>query len=77
MILVKIEGSDENPELVYVGGKMDKCRDVWAEFPNLKPGQYFVYVQLDWPESQIHQQFSVSSYGSGACYFLRDEAASY
>ena len=60
-----------------MGGKMDKHRDTWVEFKNLTPGHYFIYVECDWPESSEHTNFSVSSYGSGTCYFLRDEAASY
>jgi hypothetical protein len=77
MMLLKIEGDDGNHTLTYMGGLMENYRDVWKEFKNLSAGQYLIYVEMDWPSESEHTEFSVSSYGSATCYFLRDEAAAY
>jgi hypothetical protein len=32
------------------------------------------YVQMDWPEDQLHTNFTVSCYSESKVVFLRDEA---
>lgn len=48
-------------------------RDTWEEYENLEPGEYYMYVEFDWPDNVQHTEFSVSCYGASKAIFLRDE----
>jgi hypothetical protein len=41
-------------------------RDTHCEFPCLEPGQYYVYVEVDWLEEDIVEdtEFCVTYYGA-------------
>lgn len=39
----------------------------------LQKGEYYVYVELDWTESSIENNFAVTCYGASNSTFLRDE----
>ncbi len=50
LIVCKIENPDEEKKiLMYKNGKMGWMRDTWEEYPNLEPGEYYMYVEFDWP----------------------------
>ena len=76
LIVAKIEDPEaEEKRLIYKNGKMGQDRDIWEEYENLEPGEYYMYVEFDWPDNVQHTEFSVSCYGAAQTYFLRDEKA--
>jgi hypothetical protein len=78
LIVMKIENPDQDKKvLTYKNGKMGWMRDTWEEYENLEPGEYYMYVEFDWPEKQDHNEFCVSYYGSATSYFLRDESSQF
>lgn len=78
MIVAKIDNPDEEKKkLTYKNGKMGWMRDTWEEYDPLAPGEYYMYVEFDWPEKSEHNEFCVGCYGKNKSYFLRDEAALY
>ena len=48
-------------------------RDIWEEYEDLEPGDYYMYVEFDWPDNVQHTEFCVSCYGKSKAIFLRDE----
>jgi hypothetical protein len=56
---------------------MGYMRDTWEEYKNLAPGEYYMYVEFDWPKTSEHTEFCVSYYGYANAYFLRDESSLY
>jgi hypothetical protein len=48
-------------------------RDTWEEYENLEAGEYYMFVEFDWPDNAEHTEFCVSCYGETTTYFLRDE----
>ena len=78
LIVAKIENPEaEEKVLVYKNGKMGQDRDIWEEYENLEAGEYYMYVEFDWPDGVQHTEFSVSCYGEAQTYFLRDEKAQF
>ena len=78
LIVALIENPDEEQKrLTYKNGKMGWMRDTWEEYDPLEPGEYYMYVEFDWPEKSEHNEFCVGCYGKNKSYFLRDEAALY
>ena len=64
LIVAKIENPDEDVKtLTYKNGKMGQDRDTWEEYENLEPGEYYVYVEFDWPDNVQHTEFCLSCYG--------------
>jgi hypothetical protein len=63
----------ENREIKYITGKQGWERDTWVEVKNMEEGDYYLYVEHDWPEKQEHTEFAVSCYGQAKSFFLRDE----
>jgi hypothetical protein len=49
-------------------------RDTWLECDSLEAGEYYMYVECDWPDWSDVTDFCVSYYGAASAYFLRDEA---
>jgi calpain-15 len=75
LIVCKIEDpSADVKKLRYLNGKSGYMRDTWEEYQNLEPGEYYMYVEFDWPDKSEHTDFCASYYGSATAYFLRDEA---
>lgn len=78
LIVAKIENPDEDVKrLTYKNGKMGMDRDIWENYDNLEAGEYYMYVEFDWPDNVQHTEFSVSCYGAAQSFFLRDEKALY
>ena len=78
LIVAKIENpDDEEKVLTYLNGKQGQDRDTWEEYENLEPGEYYMFVEFDWPDNVQHTEFSVSCYGEAKTYFLRDEKSIY
>ena len=78
LIVAKIEDPDaEEKKLIYKNGKMGQDRDIWEEYEDLEPGEYYMYVEFDWPDNVQHTEFSVSCYGEASTIFLRDEKSLY
>lgn len=75
--IVNPEAEAEDKELVYMNGKMGYDRDTWEEYQKLEPGEYYCFVEFDWPDEVQHTDFSVSIYGEATTYFLRDEKAQF
>lgn len=78
LIVMKIENPGEDSKsarVTYKNGKMGWMRDTWEEYENLAPGEYYMFVEFDWPDHTFHQEFCVSYYGAANCKFVRDEAA--
>jgi len=74
LIVAKIENPDEDSKvLTYKNGKMGMDRDIWENYENLEEGEYYMYVEFDWPDNVQHTEFAVSCYGECQTYFLRDE----
>ena len=74
LIVCKIENpEDEEKILTYKNGKMGQDRDIWEEYENLESGEYYMYVEFDWPDKAEHTEFCVNCYGEAQTYFLRDE----
>jgi len=72
---MKIENPEEDVKVVtYKNGKMGYMRDTWEEYQNLEAGEYYMFVEFDWPDYSFHNEFCVSYYGSANCKFARDEA---
>lgn len=49
-------------------------RDTVVHCANLKQGEYFMYVEMDWETDLAENEFVVSSYGVEECIFLCDDA---
>jgi len=78
LIVCKIDNPDvEQKVLTYKNGKMGWERDTWEEYEHLEPGEYYMYVEFDWPEQAEVTDFCVSCYGEAQTYFLRDERCSF
>jgi len=78
LIVAKIENADtDSKHLVYKNGKMGQDRDTWEEYEHLEAGEYYMYVELDWPDTVHHTDFSVSCYGECTSTFLRNEKKLY
>lgn len=74
LIVAKIEDPEaEKKKLIYKNGKMGWDRDTWEYYDDLEAGEYYMYVEFDWPEQSEHTEFAVSCYGESKAYFLRDE----
>ena len=52
---------------------MGQDRDTWEEYENLEAGEYYMFVEFDWPDNAEHTEFCVNCYGEAQSYFLRDE----
>jgi len=64
LIVCKIENPEsEEKKLIYKNGKMGWDRDTWEEYLNLEPGEYYMYVEFDWPKNPEVTDFCVSCYG--------------
>ena len=64
LIVAQIENPEaEEKRLIYKNGKMGMDRDIWEEYENLEPGEYYMFVEFDWPDNVQHTEFSVSCYG--------------
>jgi hypothetical protein len=82
LIQIDVEKSDvdedgDNLEVEYIKGDAGWNRDTHLECENLKKGEYYVYVELDWTEGSIENSFAVTCYGSSNSTFLRDEKMLY
>lgn len=78
LIVAKIEDPDaEEKKLIYCNGKQGMDRDIWEEYEDLSPGEYYMFVEFDWPDNVQHTEFSVSCYGKSKAIFLRDEKSLY
>ena len=78
LIVAKIEDAEtEQKRLVYKNGKMGQDRDTWEEYEHLEQGDYYMFVEFDWPDNVQHTEFSVSCYGEAQSIFLRDEKGQY
>jgi len=78
LIVAQIEDPDaEEKRLIYKNGKQGMDRDIWEEYENLEPGEYYMFVEFDWPDNVQHTEFSVSCYGKSKAIFLRDEKSLY
>jgi hypothetical protein len=69
------EDSDdlEKLQVKYLKGCSGWDREVHCQFDNLTKGEYYVYVEMDWPENTEITDFCVSCYGASKTFFLRDE----
>jgi len=73
IIVMQIE-SDNTYTYVQSGSQASLYdRDTTMTFDNMKPGDYYMYVEFDW--SCDHRNFVVSSYGLEAVNFIRNEAS--
>jgi hypothetical protein len=66
-MIAKLLNPDEEDvskrEVKYISGKQGWDRDTWVECENLEEGDYYLFVEHDWPEKQEHTEFCVSIYG--------------
>eukprot|EP00347_Sterkiella_histriomuscorum_P017724 403348238 len=77
-ILSKIISEEEGKlELEYMGGSMGQSRDNWKEYQKLKKGEYYVYAEIDWIDKVDITEFTLSAYGTGQAYFIRDDKMLY
>ena len=51
-------------------------RDLWKEY-QLKRGEYYVFVEVDWIEKVSQTEFILNSYGVGQAFFTRDDKSLY
>jgi hypothetical protein len=56
---------------------MSELRDTYVEIENMAPGEYYLFVEVDWPEKSEHTEFCASFYGASGAYFLRDESSQF
>ena len=84
IILVKIDvektdadNDGDNLEIDYIKGDASWNRDTHLEISNLKKGEYYVYVEMDWDKNTNDIDFTVTCYGSSKSNFTRDEKSSY
>jgi hypothetical protein len=80
MILMKIDldktdidDDGDNLEVDYIKGDQGDDRDLHLECDNLKKGEYYVYVEMDWNPSTEDTKFCVTCYGHSNSAFVRDE----
>ena len=62
-------------KIKYIKGIAGWERDTHCEISNLEPGQYYVYVEVDWLEENIVEdtEFCVTCYSAAQTLFTRDE----
>jgi len=70
-----IDEDGDNLEVDYLRGTQSWDRDTHLEFPDLKKGEYYIYVELDWHKNTTETSFCVTCYGQSNTTFLRDEKA--
>jgi len=70
-----VDEDGDNIEVVYVKGTGGWDRETHLEFPDLKKGEYYVYVELDWNANTSETNFCVTCYGASKSTFTRDEKA--
>ena len=76
MILAKIEkdaDTIEDIELTYVKGGSGWDRESHLFFENLKKGDYYLFVEMDWDENTEDTEFCATAYGAARTFYLRDE----
>jgi len=56
-----------------MGGAQGFNRDTWKEFLNLKKGEYYIFIEMDWEKNHGVFEMTLSAYGASQVYFLRDE----
>eukprot|EP00347_Sterkiella_histriomuscorum_P016663 403352333 len=77
-ILAKITSQNESKlELEYIGGILGKERDMYKEYQMLKKGEYYIFAEIDWVDGAFTSEFTLSSYGTGQTFFLRDDSQLY
>ena len=70
-----IDEDGDNLEVDFLKGDQSWERETHLEFENLKKGEYYVYVELDW-DAKVHDtNFTVTCYGKSNSAFVRDEKA--
>ena len=60
-------------QLCYLNGNRSWDRETHVHFENLKAGEYYVYIEMDWNETTEDLDFCATCYGASKSYFLRDE----
>jgi len=61
-------------EVEYIAGEASWDRETHLEL-NLKEGEYYVFVELDWLPTTTDTFFCVTCYGKSQSTFTRDEKA--
>lgn len=72
-----VDEDGDNLEVEYIQGNAGWDRETHLEFPDLKKGEYYVYVELDWNANTSETNFCVTCYGASKSTFTRDEKALY
>ena len=70
-----VDDDGDNLEVDYIAGGGGDDRETHLEFPNLKKGEYYVYVEIDWHANTSETNFCVTCYGASKSAFTRDEKA--
>ena len=70
-----VDEDGDNLEVDYCQGAQSWDRETHLEFENLKQGEYYVYVELDWVPTTVDTDFVVTCYGASNTTFVRDEKA--
>jgi hypothetical protein len=65
-------------DATYIGAKMGQDRDLNLEIiETLSPGDYYVYVEIDWNELTVDPNFVLNYYGTAKVTFKKDEKELY
>ena len=61
-------------DATYIGAKMGVERDLNIEInETLSPGEYYVFIEIDWNELTVDPNFVLNYYGTSKVTFLKDE----
>jgi len=65
-------------DATYIGAKMGEERDLNIEIDEpLAPGDYFVFVEIDWNDLTVDLNFVLNYYGTAKVTFKKDEKDTY
>jgi len=70
-----IDEDGDNLEVEYIAGTQGWERETHIEINDLKKGEYYVYVELDWNQNTTETNFAVTCYGKSNSTFTREERA--
>ena len=71
------DNDGDNLEVDYIKGDGSWNRDTHLEISNLKKGEYYVYVEMEWNKNTHETDFAVTCYGISKSNFTRDEKSYY
>ena len=75
--LEDLDDDGDNLEVEYIAGNQSWDLETHIEIDDLKKGEYYVYVELDWEKNTTETMFVATCYGASKTSFTRDEKALY